>query len=149
MRGFLLGLAAALMASGCASTQPSRARIPGDKLLATAKQAIGTHYHFGGSSPEEGFDCSGLVYWAFRKNGVRLPHSTARLWHEGSKVKKQDLEPGDLVFFDISGSGPSHVGIYEGHGRMVHAPSTGSDVREEDIEMKYWTKRYLGGRRID
>jgi cell wall-associated NlpC family hydrolase len=135
--------------SGCASAPHLRGGIPGEKLVATAQKAIGTPYHFGGSSPREGFDCSGLVHWAFAQNGVSVPHSTGQLWHEGSRVKKGELQPGDLLFFDISGSGPSHVGIYEGHNRMVHAPSTGSSVREEDVGIKYWIKRYLGARRLD
>ena len=139
----------ALLASGCATGAHLRGGLFGEKLVSTARKAIGVKYKFGGNSPSRGFDCSGLVDWAFRKNGVNVPRSTGALYSQGSRVKKKDLLPGDLVFFDISGSGPSHVGIYSGGGRMVHAPSTGAKVREESINIKYWTKRFLGGRRID
>jgi cell wall-associated NlpC family hydrolase len=152
VRAWLTALLLAGLLGGCSSMGSGarlRGGIPGDKLLATARKALGVNYKYGGTSPREGLDCSGLVHWAFQQNGVKVPRSTGLLYAEGSRVKKQDLLPGDLVFFDISGFGPSHVGIYAGNGRMIHAPSTGGKVREESMEIKYWVKRFLGARRLD
>jgi cell wall-associated NlpC family hydrolase len=140
----------ALLFSGCASPGAHlRGGLSGERLVGTARQALGVRYQFAGNSPREGFDCSGLVHWAFQKNGVSVPRSTGALYAQGHRVKKRDLLPGDLVFFDITGAGPSHVGIYSGGGRMVHAPSTGGKVQEVSIEIKYWVRRFLSGRRLD
>ena len=146
----LMTVLVALTFSSCASAGAQlRGGLSGSALVATARKAVGVKYKFGGNKPSEGLDCSGLVHWAFHQHGVNVPRSTGALFEQGHKVKAKDLLPGDLVFFDITGYGVSHVGIYSGGGRMVHAPSTGSPVREESMEIKYWVRRFLGGRRID
>jgi peptidoglycan DL-endopeptidase CwlO len=85
---------------------------------------VGAPYVFGGASPAAGFDSSGLVVWAYGREGIRLPHFTGALYELGTRIPKSRLRPGDLVFFYHAG----HVGIYIGHGQFVHAPHTGATV---------------------
>jgi cell wall-associated NlpC family hydrolase len=101
-------------------------------VLDAAYSVIGTPYQFGGSSPETGFDCSGFTMWAWSHAGVSLPHSSAAQYAALPHVAREDLQPGDLVFFY---SPISHVGIYVGGGRMIHSPHTGDVVR---VVAVYW-----------
>ncbi len=101
-------------------------------VLAAAYSMIGTPYQFGGSSPETGFDCSGFTMWSWSHAGVSLPHSSAAQYAALPHVAREDLQPGDLVFFY---SPISHVGIYVGGGRMIHSPHTGDVVR---VVAVYW-----------
>jgi len=100
-------------------------RTLGDRAARIALRAVGVPYRWGGTSPYAGFDCSGLVYWAYGRVGVALPHSSYALAGEGRPVRMSRLRPGDLLFF----YGNGHVGLYIGHGRMVHAPHTGERVQ--------------------
>ena len=101
-----------------------------------------------GSSPRHGFDCSGLVQHVYREAlGIELPRTSREMGMRGTKVARADLAPGDLVFFQTGRHPNSHVGIYIGRGRFVHAPSSGSIVRVEAIDKRYWMKRFNGGRR--
>lgn len=110
---------------------------------------LGTKYRYGGSGPETGFDCSGLVGYAAEKSlGLKLPRQSAELAKEGESVNRNDLQKGDLVFFNTRGARFSHVGIYIGNNKFVHAPRTGAVVRVEDMTVSYWNKRYNGARRI-
>lgn len=136
-----------LFLSGCVSVG-RRQSVDAGKFVKTARSQVGKPYRYQGASPKSGFDCSGLVRWSLAQQGVKVPHSTLRLWGLGSPVKKSSLRPGDLVFFDINGDGPSHVGVYSGKDHFVHAPKTGGHVREELFSMAYWKKRFLGGRRL-
>lgn len=99
--------------------------------VAAARSMLGRPYRVAGESPAEGFDCSGLMMWAWRKAGVDLPHSSAGQFRTGQPVPRDDLQPGDLVFFY---SPVSHVGMYVGGGRMIHAPTTGDVVRVSSID---------------
>jgi cell wall-associated NlpC family hydrolase len=118
-------------------------------ILSEALSQLGTPYRFGGDSPAEGFDCSGLItYSAQRSIGLKLPRNAASLATVGSNIDRDDLRPGDLVFFDTMGSRYSHVGIYLGADRFVHSPSTGGVVRIDDMTVDYWNRRYTGARRI-
>ena len=109
---------------------------------------VGKPYRWGGSSPRHGFDCSGLVQHVYREAlGIELPRTSREMGTRGTKVARADLAPGDLVFFQTGRHPNSHVGIYIGHGRFVHAPSSGSIVRVEAIDKRYWMKRFNGGRR--
>lgn len=112
----------------------------GNPVVAVAMQYVGVPYVWGGASPS-GFDCSGLVQYAFAQLGVSLPHSSRALFDVGVAVSREDLRPGDLVFF---GSPIHHVGIYVGSGNMVHAPYTGANVRINSISRS----NYTGARRI-
>ncbi|MGO3892013.1 MAG: C40 family peptidase [Paenalcaligenes sp.] len=110
---------------------------------------LGTKYRYGGSGPETGFDCSGLVGYAAEKSlGLKLPRQSAELAKEGESVNRNDLQKGDLVFFNTRGARFSHVGIYIGNNKFVHAPRTGAVVRVEDMTVSYWNKRYNGARRL-
>ena len=91
---------------------------------------LGVPYHWGGESPSTGFDCSGLVVWAYRQVGVELPHYTGSQHAMGTPVSRDQLEAGDLVFFD----GDGHVGIYIGGGEYVHSPHTGDVVKVSSLD---------------
>jgi cell wall-associated NlpC family hydrolase len=108
---------------------------------------VGAPYRYGGVD-SAGFDCSGLVHYSFRKIGIALPRDTRSLRKIGIEIDLNDLAKGDLVFFDQEGKKSSHVGIYLGNGRFVHAPSTGGKVRTDKIELAYWRKHFKEARRI-
>ena len=114
----------------------------GSQAARIALQAVGTPYRWGGSS-RHGFDCSGLVMWAYARLGVALPHQAAGQAHLGRRVPRRKLLPGDLVFF----SGYGHVGLYIGEGRMVHAPQSGERVRVERLSGNYG-RRLVEARRL-
>jgi cell wall-associated NlpC family hydrolase len=146
-----------LLLGACASGPSPRAgharapdSVAANTVLMRAIGLVGTPYHYGGNSPEGGFDCSGLVQFVFRDTlGVRLPRSTRELVAmDVPQVQRQDLQPGDLVFFNPGGGATSHIGIYVGEGRFVHAPSTGGTVRLDLLESSYWRAAYAGGRRV-
>lgn len=135
------------------AAQYSRGRKKGgyshNPILSEALSQLGTPYRFGGDSPATGFDCSGLItYSAQHSVGLKLPRNSASLATIGSSIDRDDLRPGDLVFFDTMGSRYSHVGIYLGADRFVHSPSTGGVVRIDDMTVDYWNRRYTGARRI-
>jgi len=128
-----------------------------DRATATAQDAIdqaidllGIRYRRGGSSPESGFDCSGFVNHVFREGlGLMLPRSSKEMSKSGQEVDRDELRPGDLVFFNTMRHAFSHVGIYLGDNQFVHAPRSGGRVRIEDLRQRYWTKRFNGARRIN
>lgn len=110
---------------------------------------LGLDYRYGGTSPETGFDCSGLVAHVFREAyGIQLPRNARAQSEVGAKVSLSQLRAGDLVFYNTLNQPFSHVGIYLGDGRFVHAPKTGAQVRVEDLKGSYWMKRFDGARRI-
>lgn len=112
---------------------------------------LGIRYRYGGNGPEAGgFDCSGLVKKVFGEAlGVNLPRTAVEMARLGDKVNGvQDLKPGDLVFFNTMRRAFSHVGIYVGDNRFIHAPSTGNVVRVEDMDSDYWRSRFNGARRL-
>ena len=118
--------------------------------LEFALSHIGIRYKFGGNTPDSGFDCSGFVRWVFNRTwGVLLPRTSMDIAALGTPVAKEDLKPGDLVFFNTMRQTFSHVGIYLGDGQFLHAPSRGSQVRVENLDLSYWKKRFNGARRID
>ena len=108
---------------------------------------LGAPYRYGGAD-RTGFDCSGLVYYSFQKIGIALPRDTGSLKETGVEVDPNKLVKGDLLFFDQEGKKSSHVGIYLGEGRFVHAPSTGGKVRTDNFHLAYWRKHFTGARRI-
>jgi cell wall-associated NlpC family hydrolase len=110
---------------------------------------LGVNYKWGSSNPERGFDCSGLVSHVFQQvAGVILPRNSQAMSKVGEKVDKSDLQPGDLVFFNTHKRPNSHVGIYIGDERFVHAPSRGGEVEVSDMQEGYWKKRFNGARRM-
>lgn len=118
-------------------------------LASTALNYLGIKYRLGGNTPSQGFDCSGLVRYAAEQSlGLKLPRRSAEMARLGESIKRSELERGDLVFFNTLGKRFSHVGIYLGDGKFVHAPRTGSKVRVESMNISYWQKRYNGARRL-
>jgi len=114
-----------------------------NRVVVLAWRAVGTPYRWGGSSPRSGFDCSGLTRWVYGRVGISLPHYSAAQWHYGRRVSRRRLAPGDLVFL----SGLGHVGIYLGHGAVIHAPRPGERVRFE--RLRGWLgASFYGARRL-
>lgn len=119
------------------------------ELAMRALSFIGVNYRLGGESPETGFDCSGLVRHVYREAlGLTLPRTSRDISMVGETIEADELKPGDLVFYNTLQGGFSHVGIYLGEHRFVHAPSSGGEVRVEDMRQDYWTKRFDGARRF-
>jgi len=162
----LAALAAVLVLSACgggkatrpaappASTQVWPTVAPNDPqaanaVLMRAIGLVGTPYRYGGNTPESGFDCSGLVAYVYREMlDLKLPRTSRDLAAvQGPKIEPTRLAAGDLVFFGSRGS-VSHVGIYVGEGRFVHAPSTGGTVRLDSLGGAYWKDHYTGAKRV-
>lgn len=118
-------------------------------LTSYARSLIGVPYKYGGNSPDTGFDCSGFVSHVFKRSlGISLPRSAQQISRKGHAVKLAQLREGDLVFYDTNNRSFSHVGIFLGDDRFIHAPSSGGSVRIEDMGLAYWRKHYDGARRI-
>lgn len=110
---------------------------------------LGIRYKMGGNSPETGLDCSGLVRHVFKQAwGTVLPRTAEEISRVGAQVERQELRPGDLVFFNTLRRTFSHVGIYLGDNKFIHSPSAGGQVRIESMDLAYWKSRFNGGRRI-
>jgi cell wall-associated NlpC family hydrolase len=119
-------------------------------VLFRAISLVGTPYRYGGNTPQGGFDCSGLVSFVFADvAGLQLPRSAQEMSEVGAaSIDRNDLVPGDLVFFNGHGRGITHVGIYAGEQRFVHAPNQGGTVRLNDLNEDYWSRHFAGARRI-
>jgi cell wall-associated NlpC family hydrolase len=118
-------------------------------ISSTALSLIGVNYKFGGNTPEQGLDCSGFVRYVFQQaTGINLPRSTRDQAKVGQSVAKDQLQPGDLVFFNTRRFQFSHVGLYLGNNRFVHSPSSGGAVEVVELDNSYWKKVFNGARRI-
>lgn len=119
-------------------------------VLSRAVNVLGTPYRWGGSTPGKGFDCSGLVKYAFNDVAdVDLPRtSNAMAQGHGVKVAKGDLKPGDLIFFNIKSRRVNHVAIYLGNDRFIHAPRRGKSVSIDQLSKPYWQKHYVVAKRV-
>jgi cell wall-associated NlpC family hydrolase len=136
-----------------AVVRPAEVRTASGSLLVTSitKTALaqrGAPYRLGGSEPQKGFDCSGLVQYAFGQHRVDLPRTVAEQYRVGHPVKGHDMRQGDLVFFGSSGRAPTHVGIMVDDDTFVHAPDTGAVVRVERLDADYWRRRFRGAKRV-
>lgn len=119
-------------------------------LITQAMGMIGIPYRRGGTSAETGFDCSGFVRAMYSEAvGHLLPRVAYEQAKATKKIEKRELAPGDLVFFNTMRRAFSHVGIYVGDGKFIHAPSRGKTVRVESMQSSYWAKRFNGARRVD
>ena len=117
------------------------------KIVSSAKNLVGIKYRFGGTT-KAGFDCSGYIGYVYKQNGIKLPRTSAGMYSTGKSVKKANLQTGDLVFFNTSGKGVSHVGMYIGNGKFIHA-STSKGVRVDKLnDPYYWGKKYVGAKRV-
>lgn len=151
--------AAALQANGVIEAfyvvQPGRVQAPiapqldlRRNLIQTARRFIGTPYRWGGESARSGFDCSGLTMTVYRLNGLQLPRNSRAQFDAGHAVSQADLQIGDLVFYATGRRGRvSHVGIYIGGGKFIHAPGQGKRIRTASIDNSYFKARYMGARR--
>lgn len=167
-RAGLAGAAIALLLAGCGggdvrptprtgATVPTREwpvvapedPVAANAVLMRAISLVGTPYRYGGNTPEGGFDCSGLVNYVYRDMlDLRLPRTSRDLaGFQGPKIAPERLAAADLVFFG-SGSQVTHVGIYVGEGRFVHAPSSGGTVRLDHLDGSYWRTHYSGAKRV-
>lgn len=118
-------------------------------LIMNAMGLLGVAYRFGGNSPVSGLDCSGFMQYIFKKSmRINLPRTSSEMATVGRAVSRTDLQPGDLVFFSPGGRRISHVGMYIGNGRMVHAPRTGKNIEITNIASGYWAKHYTTARRV-
>ena len=128
----------------------SNAAKQSSSVLSRAVNVLGTPYRWGGSSPSKGFDCSGLVKYAFNDVAhVNLPRtSSAMAQGHGVKVARGDLKPGDLLFFNIKSRRVNHVAIYLGNDRFIHAPRRGKNVSIDSLKKPYWSKHYVVAKRV-
>ena len=151
-----------LAVAGCAPFKPGLPSNPvardsrsdadrGDTLAREARAQLGVPYRWGGADPKRGFDCSGLVAWVHSREGIVVPRTAAAQFAAAEKVDDRDLRPGDLVFFRLQSRGGevSHVGIYTGARKFVHAPQTGRDVAEASLDDPYYRARYAGAGRFN
>jgi cell wall-associated NlpC family hydrolase len=148
-------IAGAVSSSEAQSPRPldrptSQAPAANSELMFQVLTSLGIDYQNGGRSPKSGFDCSGLVTHVYQEAfGIRLPHNTLAQSKVGIPVERRELAPGDLVFYNTLNRPYSHVGIYLGDGRFVHAPKSGAQVRVESMQTRYWAERFNGARRIE
>ena len=152
-----LVLIGALFLSGCTTQAPQKSTglsadysTQANDILFNALGLVGTPYRYGGSSPANGFDCSGLIQYVYRESAnLALPRTVAEMnSHQAPDIAADSLQSGDLVIFATEGtSRPSHAGIYVGEGRFVHAPRSGGEVRMDFLDDKYWQRSYLNAKR--
>ncbi|MFZ5178774.1 C40 family peptidase [Enterobacter kobei] len=124
---------------------------PRTRVIHTLLAQLGKPYRWGGASPETGFDCSGLVYYAWHKNfNIRLPRTAEGMYTmpRARSVQLQNLEPGDMVFFSMAGEQVDHVGVYVGNGHFIEAPHTGQDVKIVSLMKENYRRHYQGARRL-
>ncbi len=145
-------LALIFTVSGCGilgkSGIPKSGRIPNSPVVRTAFSVLGVPYKWGGSSPAEGFDCSGLVYWVFRQHNINIPRTSTQQIKAGKSVSRHSIQAGDIVCFDTGQSQGYHVGLATGRGSFIHSPKKGSCVQESSLRNRYWWTRLLSVRRI-
>ena len=141
----------ALLLSACATApspkQPTVSESTASSAASQALAMVGTPYRYAGSTPA-GFDCSGLVQYSYTKVGVRVSHDTRALLDMSAPVATGNLRRGDLLFFDEEGKKLSHVAIYLGSRRFVHAPSNGGKVRTDSLDAVYWRSHFVEARRL-
>ena len=144
---FLLFVTAVLAACGGPSGHSEKSAKIAAKAADIAVAMVGKSYRYGGNKPARGFDCSGLVQYSYAKAGKKVPRSTRQQKRYSSNISLKNIKKGDLLFFNQQGKNSSHVGIYLGNQRFVHAPSSGKKVRISEFSA-YWQKHLASSRRI-
>lgn len=143
--------AATFFIAGCASG-PEIIEVAGKSAAQAsdiAASMVGKPYRYGGNNPGKGFDCSGLVQYSYERAGIKnVSRTTDAQRQQTRKVSRSNISRGDLVFFNQEGKFASHVGIYLGNNRFVHAPSSGKSVRIDDFDAPYWQKHLVDARRF-
>lgn len=148
-RALILGIASVIFAHTTAADQGERDGGVRSDIVVRALTLIDTPYRYGGTTPQGGFDCSGLVRYVYHAVAARqLPRRSEDIGKLGEPITRSQLEPGDLVFFNTLGPAYSHVAIYIGDGRFLHAPARGGRVRVEALNDRYWQTRFDGARRL-
>lgn len=148
-----LMLLTAFMFGGCGLLGPQVSDGPppekAQRIVATAYKQMGKKYRLGGASPQNGFDCSGLIWWAYRENGVKIPRITTEQARTGVKIPSRMARAGDIVVFR-TGNSPRglHTGIYTGDNAFIHSPRRGEKVRVESLDEPHWRKRLIAVRRV-
>ncbi|ENT0547955.1 NlpC/P60 family protein [Neisseria gonorrhoeae] len=129
---------------------PARRAGNADELIGSAMGLLGIAYRYGGTSVSTGFDCSGFMQHIFKRAmGINLPRTSAEQARMGTPVARSELQPGDMVFFcTLGGSRISHVGLYIGNNRFIHAPRTGKNIEITSLSHKYWSGKYAFARRV-
>lgn len=143
------------LAMGCGSApvrsdSPAPPRNPplkGEEIVSVAKSLLGMPYRYGGTTPR-GFDCSGLVYYTHQQVGIAVPRSAGKQYAARRPLRLAQLRPGDLLFFRVSRRRISHVGIYTGSHRFIHAPSSGKRVSYSSLQNPYWKKHFVAAGRL-
>jgi cell wall-associated NlpC family hydrolase len=116
-------------------------------VVETARQQVGVPYRYGGESPR-GFDCSGLVHYAYLSAGIEVPRTTVEQLRGARRIPLAELRPGDVLFFRVAPPKISHVGLYVGDGRFVHAPSSGRQVSYASLDDQYWSRHIVAAGRF-
>jgi murein DD-endopeptidase len=155
MLGAIAAATAGCAGSRVASEAPRRMTVEprtadaavGGAIAEVAMGMVGTRYRYGGTDPLEGFDCSGLVYYAYEQAGYRVPRTSQELFRAARKISIGDADPGDLMFFQDQ-TKLSHVGIYLGDGRFVHAPASGQNVAVGSLESAYYQEHLVAVGRL-
>jgi peptidoglycan DL-endopeptidase CwlO len=143
---------AVVAVSACAGQRPQPRVTPpvgdsGVAIVRTAESLLGAPYRDGGADPR-GFDCSGYVRYVFAQHGWTLPRDVAHQWQTGREIDRAALRAGDLLFFSTGGPGATHVSIAVDRYRFIHAPSSRGVVRVESLSSPYWSRRFVGARRV-
>jgi cell wall-associated NlpC family hydrolase len=152
-----------LLLAGCAATAPRQgppevartretiapgdSRVLGERVAQRAMEMLGAPYRYAGSTPDEGFDCSGLVHYAFARNGMSVPRTSQEQFRAARRISLQEARQGDVLFFEDQEK-LSHVGIYIGDGRFVHAPASGRTVTVADLSDHYYQMHLVGVGRL-
>ncbi len=151
-RACVLGPLLAALLAGCGLFRPANngpTPVQAQKVVHTAYSQMGKQYRLGGASPQKGFDCSGLIWWAYRQNGMNVPRITVDQARAGQSVPKNLARPGDIVVFR-TGQSPRglHTGIYAGDDSFIHSPRRGERVRMESMNIPYWRSKLISVRRV-
>jgi cell wall-associated NlpC family hydrolase len=116
-------------------------------LISLAKEYLGVKYQWGGETPQ-GWDCSGFVQWLYGQQGVQVPRTSQEQWRAGTPIDRSQLQPGDVVFFHLEPTGPTHEGLYLGGGKFAHAPHTGDVTKISSLNSRYYRQAFAGARRF-
>jgi len=143
----MITIALLLVVGPLANQADAASSVNSSQLVNTAKSVMGTKYVYGGTTAK-GFDCSGFIGYVYKKSGVSLPRTSAAMYSTGTSVAKKNLKAGDLVFFNTSGKGVSHAGIYIGNGKFAHSSSSKGVSISKLNDPYFWGSKYIGAKRV-
>jgi len=143
----MITFALLIVAGPLANHADASSNVNTKQMVSTVSSVMGTKYVYGGTTTK-GFDCSGFIGYVFNKSGVKLPRTSAAMYATGTSVAKKNLQPGDLVFFNTSGKGVSHAGIYIGNGKFAHSSSSKGVSISKLNDPYYWGSKYIGAKRV-